>query len=163
MRRDAHEVSSWVRAAALALTAHTGFAGLVYEVAWQRYLATLLGAHSESTAAVLAIFLGGLSAGYWLFGAVTKTLVSLARAAGRPPPLLSCYGAVEAAIGVYALSFPWLFRGAQEVSLWLPGGGGLLAFASDVALAAALIGPPAVLMGGTIPILTQALARSLED
>ena len=74
-----------------------------------------------------------------------------------------CYGGVEAAIGVYALLFPWLFRAAQQVSLWLPTGGGLLAFSADVTLAAALIGPPAVLMGGTIPILTQALARSLED
>jgi hypothetical protein len=32
-----------------------------------------------------------------------------------------------------------------------------------VALSAALIGPPAVLMGATIPFLTQALARDLED
>jgi spermidine synthase len=146
-----------VRAAALALTAVTGFAGLVYEVAWQRYLATLLGAHSEATAAVLAIFLGGLSAGYALFGALTRARVG----AGRPS-LLVLYGGVEAAIGVYALLFPWLFRAAQQVSLWLPGGG-VFGFAADVALSAALIGPPAVLMGGTIPILTQALARSLDD
>jgi spermidine synthase len=152
-----------IRAIALLLTALTGFAGLAYEVAWQRYLATLLGAHSEATAAVLAIFLGGLSAGYALFGAATRALVARSRAAGRPPPLLGFYGAVEAAIGVYALLFPWLFRAAQHLSLWLPTGGGLLAFAADVALAAALIAPPAVLMGATIPILTQALARSVED
>jgi len=33
----------------------------------------------------------------------------------------------------------------------------------DVLLSALLIGPASVLMGGTIPILTQALARSLDD
>ena len=163
MAREPHTISALIRAIALLLTALTGFAGLAYEVAWQRYLATLLGAHSEATAAVLAIFLGGLSVGYWVFGAVTRALVQRSRTTGAPPPLLLCYGGVEAAIGVYALLFSWLFRGAQHVSLWVPGGGGLLAFAADVTLAAALIGPPAVLMGGTIPILTQALARSLED
>ena len=31
------------RALALLLTIATGFSGLVYEVAWQKYLATLLG------------------------------------------------------------------------------------------------------------------------
>jgi predicted membrane-bound spermidine synthase len=161
--REHHTISSLIRAVALLLTALTGFSGLAYEVAWQRYLATLLGAHSEATAAVLAIFLGGLSAGYWVFGAVTRALVMRSRATGRPPPLLLCYGAVEIAIGVYAVLFPWLFRAAQQVSLWLPTGGGLLAFAADVLLAAALIGPPSVLMGATIPLLTQALARSLAD
>ena len=104
------------RVIALLLTAITGFAGLAYEVAWQRYLATLLGAHSEATAAVLAIFLGGLSAGYWLFGRLTRALVARARAAGRSPPLLVWYGAVEASIGVYALLFPWLFRAAVGMS-----------------------------------------------
>jgi predicted membrane-bound spermidine synthase len=52
-----------VRAVALLLTVATGFSGLVYEVTWQKYLATLLGSRSEATAAVLGIFLGGLSVG----------------------------------------------------------------------------------------------------
>jgi hypothetical protein len=52
---------SSVRAIALILTLLTGFSGLVYEVVWEKYLATLLGSHSEATAAILAIFLGGLS------------------------------------------------------------------------------------------------------
>ena len=155
--------ASLVRTVALLLTALTGFSGLVYEVAWQRYLATLLGAQSEATAAVLGIFLGGLSAGYALFGWMTRRLVMRAHASARRPSLLAAYGLIETAIGVYALLFPWLFRGAQQVSLALPTGGGLAAFAADVVLAAALIAPPAVLMGATIPILTQALARDLVD
>ena len=53
-----------VRGAAIFLTVLTGFTGLVYEVTWQKYLATLLGSHSEATAAVLGIFLGGLAVGY---------------------------------------------------------------------------------------------------
>lgn len=152
-----------IRATALVLTLLTGFSGLVYEVAWQRYLGTLLGSHSEATAAVLAIFLGGLSLGYWLFGRVTRRIVEKAARSEMPPRLLLVYGLIEAAIGVYVIAFPWLFKGVQWVSYAIPHGSGGMGFAIDVFLAASLIGPASVLMGGTIPILTQGLARSLED
>ena len=152
-----------VRAIALLLTLLTGFSGLVYEVTWQKYLATLLGSHSEATAAVLALFLGGLSAGYSLFGAVTRRVVADAARRGKPPRLLLLYGAIESGIGVTALLFPLLFRGVQALSLAIPHAAGGIGFALDVALSALLVLPPAVLMGGTIPILTQALSRSLAD
>jgi spermidine synthase len=148
-----------IRAAALLLTIATGFSGLVYEVAWQKYLATLLGAHSEATAAVLAIFLGGLAAGYALFGRVTRWRMEGA----GPPRLLRVYGFVEAGIGVYAFAFPWLFSAAQRVSFQVPGGHELLGFGFDIVLTALLLLPPTILMGGTIPILTQGLARSVAD
>jgi hypothetical protein len=73
------------------------------------------------------------------------------------------YGAVEAGIGVYCLLFPWIFPLARSASICLPTGEGALAFAVDTAFSAFLIVPPATLMGGTIPILTQALARNLTD
>ncbi len=152
-----------IRLIALLLTVMTGFSGLVYEVAWQKYLATLLGSHSEATASVLAIFLGGLSVGYWLFGQVTRRHVVRSEEAGVPPRLLLIYGSLEAGIGVYVIAFPWLFRAVQALSYALPHGTGGVGFAIDVALATLLIGPASVLMGGTIPILTQGLARSLED
>ena len=147
-----------IRPLALLLTVLTGFTGLVYEVTWQKYLATLLGSHSEATAAVLALFLGGLALGYAVFGGVARHLAARARAA----PVLRVYGVVEMAIGGYALVFPVLFRGAQAISFRSPFGGGP-GFAFDVVLSGLLILPPAVLMGGTIPMLTQALARSLDD
>lgn len=152
-----------VRATALALTLLTGFSGLVYEVAWQRYLATLLGSDSEATAAVLGIFLGGLSVGYWFFGRITRRVMERAESQGAPPRLLLMYGAVEAGIGLYVLAFPWFFRGVQWVSYALPHTSVGIGFVTDVALAIILIGPASVLMGGTIPILTQGLARSLDD
>src|SRR5262245_64481150 len=89
-----------IRFAALLLTVMTGFTGLVYEVAWQKYLATLLGSHSEATAAVLAIFLGGLSAGYALFGALTRRLVARGRQTRRRAPLHQPYGQEPAGIGL---------------------------------------------------------------
>ncbi|MFP8882341.1 MAG: fused MFS/spermidine synthase [Myxococcota bacterium] len=152
-----------VRALALVLTVVTGASGLVYEITWQKYLAILLGSHSEATAAVLGIFLGGLSLGYLLFGSLTQRLYVAAARSGRPPKLLAAYGLIEALIGLYAFVFPALFSVAQSVSGWLPVDGSAIAFLFDVLLAAVLIGPPSVLMGGTIPILTQALARNLDD
>ncbi len=151
-----------VRLIALLLTVLTGFAGLVYEVAWQKYLAALLGSHGEATAAVLAIFLGGLSCGYALFGWATRRVLERARQSGRRPRLLSFYARVEAGIGVYALLFPILFGFAQKLSLLGPLHHDTLGFAFDVGLSALLIGPPAILMGGTIPVLTLALAGDID-
>ncbi|MCP5060012.1 MAG: hypothetical protein GY937_25195 [bacterium] len=152
-----------MRALALALTVLTGFSGLVYEVAWQKILAILLGSHSEATAAVLAIYLGGLAAGYALFGIVTRRREQSARARGASPQLLRLYGLIEMGIGVWALIFPWLFTGAQMISVRVPIGNEVVSFAFDVFLTILLIGPPTVLMGGTIPILTQSLSGNLES
>ncbi len=152
-----------VRPISLWLTLLTGFSGLVYEVAWQKYLATLLGSHSEATAAVLAIFLGGMALGYELFGRVTQRLSARASGAGEVPALLRTYGAVEVSIGIWALLFPWLFSAAQRVSFLVPPGHEALSFAFDVLLCAVLLGPPTVLMGGTIPLLTQALSRTVAE
>jgi predicted membrane-bound spermidine synthase len=147
---------------AIILTILTGFSGLVYEVAWQKYLATLLGSQGEATAAILAIFLGGLSVGYSLFGRVTRRLVERSRQRRRSPRLLLFYGLIEAGIGVYVWLFPLLFSVAQKLSLLVPLETAGFAFGFDVLLSALLIGPPAVLMGGTIPILTLGLAGSRD-
>jgi predicted membrane-bound spermidine synthase len=147
----------------LALTLVTGFSGLVYEIVWQRYVAILLGSDSASTAAVLGIFLGGLALGYALFGAETQRIVRRASQRGTSPRLLLLYGGVEILIGCYALLFPWTFSAIQRVSLWLPAIGSAAGFGIDVLLTALLIGPPTLLMGATIPMLTQALPRRLEE
>ena len=152
-----------IRPIALLLTVLTGFSGLVYQVAWQKYLAILLGSHSEAVAAVLAIFLGGLAAGYALFGRITKQVVERARVRGEAPRLLRLYGLVESGIGVYALLFPILFSVAQAISVRIPHVGEGLSFSFDVFLTLLLIAPPTILMGGTIPVLTQALSARLDE
>jgi spermidine synthase len=150
------------RLTAILLTVLTGFTGLAYEVTWQKYLATLLGSHAEATAGVLAIFLGGLSAGYAIFGRITRRRASRAKASGRSSGLLTYYAVVEGGIGAYALLFPWLFGLVSRLSLLVPSANEGIAFAFDLSLCVLLIGLPAVLMGGTIPILTLALARDRE-
>jgi MFS family permease len=148
------------RAVGLALTLVTGFTGLVYEVTWQKYLATLLGSHSEAAAAVLGLFLGGLSLGYIVFGRLSERL---AGGPHGPARILCAYGLAEAAIGLWALAFPWLFNAGWALSAWLPHTSPALGFVLDVLCSAALIGPPAVVMGSTIPLLTQALSRGVDD
>jgi predicted membrane-bound spermidine synthase len=152
-----------MRIAALLLTVLSGFAALVYEIVWQKYVATLLGSHSEATAIVLGVFLAGLSAGYAVFGRLTRRLVAYSRRKRRPPRLFFAYGVVELAIGAYALTFPALFALVRSVSYAIPHGSAGLGLAFDALLVAVLLTPPTMLMGGTIPILTQALARSVDD
>src|SRR5262249_10750175 len=160
-----------LRPVVLALTVISGFSGVAYEVTWQKYLAILLGAHSEATAAVLGLFLGGLSLGYWRFGSLTRRLVARSRAssgeASRPAPLLRVYGAVEAGVGGRCLLFSWLFPGVRGASGGLPTrmGGRLFAGEARCADGSGVVPAerPATVMGGTIPILTQALARDLGD
>jgi hypothetical protein len=76
---------------------------------------------------------------------------------------LRLYGTIEMSIGAWALIFPWLFAGAQWLSVQLPIGNDAVSFGIDVILTTLLIGPPTVLTGGTIPILTQSLSRRLDD
>jgi len=112
---------------------------------------------------VLGLFLAGLSAGYALFGAVSRRLVAEYARRGEAPPLLRVYGFVEGAIGVLALLFPWAFAAVQRVSLALPVTNDAVGFALDVLLCGFLVLPSTLLMGGTVPLLTQALARSVAD
>lgn len=149
------------RALALLLTVATGTTGLVYEVTWERMLGTLLGSHAEATASVLAFFLGGLALGYSLFGAYTRRI---ARAGGSASTreLLKSYGVVEASIGAYAIAFELFFGVARGLSHLGPSQPAL-AFAFDSLLSAALIVPGSMLMGATIPLLTQALSRGVAD
>ena len=58
--------------------------------------------------------------------------------------------------------FPWLFAGIRALSLALPQTDPSVGFALDVCLSALLVLPPAVLMGGTIPLLTQGLSHDVE-
>src|SRR5579871_4849879 len=80
----------------------SGFCGLIYESIWAKYLRIFLGAAAYAQAVVLIIFIGGLAAGAWLVG----------RRAERIRYPLALYAAVELAIGLFALVFHLLFKGA---------------------------------------------------
>src|SRR5258707_10563423 len=78
----------------------SGFCALLYQTAWLRQFRLIFGASTAATAAVLAIFMGGLGLGSAILGK---------RADAREKPL-AFYGALELLIAATAaLSQPLLF------------------------------------------------------
>lgn len=142
-----------VRQISLALTLITGFTALVYEVTWHYYLSNLLGSQARSAALIVATFLGGLAVGYSLFGRF-----SMRRAART---LITACGVLEVLIGVWTLLFPQLERGVW----WLQFESQLFkgSIATDIILAVLLLGAPTVMMGASLPLLTQGLSRDVHD
>ena len=133
----------------------SGAAALVFQVAWMRELRLIFGATTASTAAVLAIFMAGLGLGSALLG----------KRVDRAANPLRMYGLLEIAIALSAAASPWLVDVARAIYISL-GGQESLGVASAtivrIALAAAVIGAPAVLMGGTLPAAVRAVASSAD-
>ena len=136
----------------LFLTLLTGFSGLVYEVTWQTYIANLIGSHARSAAIIVSVFLGGLSLGYYYFGSLSQKHTAA--------QLIKIYGYAEIAIGAWALIFPKFFKMVSLASPLLPS---LPDLCGDLLTALVLIGFPTFLMGGTLPLLTQALSRTIKE
>jgi spermidine synthase len=134
----------------------SGFSGLVYQVLWMRQLGLLFGNTSHATAVTLAAFFGGLAAGSWFWGRRSKS--------ARNP--LRTYAWLEAGIALTALLYfvvlhlfysiyPEVYqRVASESSLLL---------AVKFLLALILVFPPAFMMGGTIPMIGQAVIPKTNE
>jgi spermidine synthase len=130
----------------------TGAAGLIYEVAWQRYLGAMVGVDHAATAATLAVFLGGLSLGYAICGGLS---------ARSSRPLLT-YAWLEIAIGLWGLVFPWTFAATESVSRAWSFSPPFGLIVGSLGAAVPLILLPAMLMGATVPFMTRGLAVSLS-
>ncbi len=130
----------------------SGACSLVYQLAWLRLLRLIFGASTASTAAVLAIFMGGLGLGGLVLGARVEK--------ARDP--LAFYAALEAGIALSAAVSPLLLGGVHWLYLAFGGTAALGTFGATLlrlVLATAVLGPPTVLMGGTLPAVAQAMAR----
>jgi predicted membrane-bound spermidine synthase len=134
----------------------SGAAGLVYQVAWMRYLSLFLGHTSYAVVAVLVAFMGGLALGNAWLGARADQVQ-------RP---LALYARLEIGIAVYALFFPFYYEWCDEAYVglarsWQPSGAGLLGLKFGFSLLTILL--PTVLMGGTLPVMTRLVTRSLGE
>src|SRR5262245_17543525 len=133
----------------------SGMTALIYQVAWMRELRLVFGFSTAASAAVVAIFMGGLGLGGWILG-------RRADLATRP---LAFYGWLEIAVAASAAVTPgllWLVRAAYiavggSVRLGIAGG-----TVARLLLSAIVLAVPTVLMGGTLPAATRA-AESDED
>ncbi|OJH42592.1 fused MFS/spermidine synthase [Cystobacter ferrugineus] len=133
----------------------SGFCALVYQTAWQRELRLIFGASTAASAAVLAIFMGGMGLGGALLGARVD----------RNKRPLAFYADLELLIALSAALTPllvWLVRTLYvtlggTVSLGLGVGSLVRLLLSTLVLAV-----PTLLMGGTLPAAARA-AETPED
>jgi len=146
----------------LALTCFflSGFAGLVYEVAWIRRASLVFGSTTWALSTVLAVFFAGLALGSWLFG----------RWGQKVSQPIRLYAVLEVGLAALALlslkAFALIdgfygaaYRAAVAVTAdasglhWLTAGGQLTLM--RVLLVALVLLPPTFLMGGTLPLFCR--------
>ena len=128
----------------------SGLAALVYQVAWIREFRLIFGASTAATAAVLAVFIGGLGAGGLLLG-------GRADRSSRP---LALYGAFELGAAALAALSPLLLWLVRTIYVGLGGSArlGLLAGTSlRLFLGALVLAGPTLLMGGAMPAAVAAV------
>jgi spermidine synthase len=136
-----------------ALLFASGFCALVYQTAWLREFRLIFGASTAASAAVLAIFIGGLGAGGLLLGG---------RADRHPRPLL-LYSTLEGIIAVAAALSPFLIALARSV--YLASGGSMrlglaVATIERLWLSVVVLAVPTIAMGGTLPAAARAVTRN---
>ncbi|MGA3248406.1 MAG: fused MFS/spermidine synthase [Paraburkholderia sp.] len=122
----------------------SGAAALIYQVLWIKQLSLVVGVEVQAVTIGVSAFFAGLAVGGWLFG----------RLADRSAHPLRLYAGLEAATLVLALAGTLGLSRAAAPFAALQDQIGSLAWA----LPFALVGLPAILMGGTLPVLMRALS-----
>ncbi|MGB1698747.1 MAG: fused MFS/spermidine synthase, partial [Nannocystaceae bacterium] len=133
----------------------SGFCALVYQIAWMRHLRLIFGASTGASAAVLAIFMGGLGVGALWIG-------RKADQAARP---LEFYGNLELGVAGTAAVSPVLVDLARSVYFGIGGSqalGSVGAVCVQLVLSSVVLAAPCILMGATLPTLARTVERS-ED
>lgn len=133
----------------------SGACALVYQVVWLRQLRLVFGASTSANAAVLAIFMGGLGVGGWALG----------RWVDAHPRPLRAYAGLELGVALLAAISPaWL-----AIIRWLyvslggtPSLGDTTGALVRLGLSLLVLGPPTVLMGGTLPALMRAVSTEAD-
>ena len=126
----------------------SGFSALVYEILWARMLTLTFGSTIYAISVVAAVFMAGLAIGSWMFGFFID----------RSKNLLRIYAALEVGIAVLALLFPPTLKLATDFHVWLER---LVPFLYNydtllhLLVAAILLLPPTILMGGTFPAMCR--------
>jgi spermidine synthase len=124
----------------------SGSSGLMYEIVWLRMLGRTLGSTVYAASVILAVFMGGLALGSFIFG----------RFADRVKRPLALYACIEAGIGVTALlslglnSWPLAFYRAIYS---MAGESRAALTVGQIVLVTIALLIPTSLMGGTLPTL----------
>lgn len=141
----------------LLLYALTGFAGVLAEQGFEKYIALLVGATVFSSAIVIFAYFLGLSLGAWAVAAFARR-----KTIARP---LRIYGLLELLVGVSCVVFSY---GFHPLTTYLapfqsPTASTLQLFLTRFAFGATLILPSAILMGASFPLIAQVVNRHNND
>jgi spermidine synthase len=156
---------STLRAIGIALFFFSGISALIYEVTWVRLLSLSFGVSVYAVSAVLTAFMGGLALGSWLFGRVAARIEgddALRDARIVNYRLLRLYGFIQLGVGACALLSPLLFALLTGAYVWAYNQLEPSFYVFNLirfGLAALVLLAPACLMGATLPVLGQLLAR----
>ena len=119
----------------------SGAAALIYQVLWIKQLSLVVGVDVYAVTVGVSAFFGGLALGGSAFG----------RAADRSARPLRLYAVLELAVALLGVAATFALGVAAWPFALLEGHVGVLAWL----LPFALVGIPAALMGGTLPVLMQ--------
>jgi len=142
----------WVVGALAAAFLVSGAAGLIHEVVWVRLLGFVFGVSELAMATVLAAFMGGLALGSWLVGSRSARIADRRRT----------YAWLEIGIGAAALVLPLLFWALEPLygAIWRRTHLSFAVFSAiRFALAGSVLLLPTIMMGATLPVLADHLAR----
>ncbi|MDD1139601.1 fused MFS/spermidine synthase [Pseudomonas sp. TNT2022 ID233] len=148
-KSPAHPVPHTATAALLIpalLLCISGAAALVYQVLWIKQLSLVVGVEVYAITSGISAFFAGLALGGWWFGRWADRL--------KQPVLL--YAGLEVLVAVLGVGATFAMSVAASPFAWLQEHVGLFAWL----LPFLLVGAPAVLMGGTLPVLVRSLAAS---
>lgn len=124
----------------------SGSAALAYQTTWTRMLHRVFGVGDAAVATVLAAFFLGLGLGSWAASRFGPRALRPARV----------YALLELAIAAYAAASPWFVpsMGTLYVAVG-PEAGEATLYTWRFALAMAVLLPPTVLMGATLPVVVR--------
>ncbi|TWD52469.1 fused MFS/spermidine synthase [Pseudomonas sp. SJZ131] len=127
----------------------SGAAALVYQVLWIKQLSLVVGVEVYAITTGISAFFAGLALGGLLFGRWADRL--------QQPVLL--YAGLEVAVAILGVGATFALSLAASPFAWLEQQVGVFAWV----LPFALVGIPALLMGGTLPVLVRSLAADPQQ
>lgn len=134
----------------------SGLTALVYEAIWMRMLTFTFGSTTLAVSAALAAFMAGLAIGCYVFG----------RIADRVKNHVKTYILLEILIGLYGISTLYTLTNLDKIYgplLELISGDFYLLTAIRFVLAFIVIGVGAVLMGGTLPVISRIVIQEKDS
>jgi spermidine synthase len=140
----------------LVLFFFSGVSALIYQTLWIRQFGLVFGVDIFAASTVLTAFMAGLALGSYLFG----------RLVDRNVNPLKLFAALELGIGLFALLFPFSFKGLDWIYLALYRALPLGFYATQLyrfVLAFLFLMIPTMLMGGTLPVLSKVFVKKMQS